>query len=426
MKKLLTILLSIIAMAGYSQSPTKGALNTVDTTWKPTIKMLAINKLDNTVVYWNLSYWTVVETSSGGGIPTWQQTLTAGSTLTGNNKINVAAKKLVFDSVGNGSRFYLAPTTAQSSKFDITLKSSNGSDSSFFYVQKGAFSASTSTVMGIWDNTNGIRGQLSMTMSGGEPFLTLTRNQLANSKDFNLRIDASGINMYAQNSTGTANTLVRAEPDSIVNKAYDASNPSVYSYLNIYRDSIYAKVNGKISMGSNWADQYANDSLLWRTTDRTGAVYIYPNEVKIYGGSKELEVTNSGIEFTLGSDATGDMWYRNSSGFFTRLPIGTAGQHLIGGTIPHWSDTTTNLSGSATLDFGSTSAGASTDLTITVTGAALSDVVSLGVPNASTLANGVFTAWVSSSNTITVRFTNTNLVSALDPASGTFKVKVLQ
>lgn len=84
------------------------------------------------------------------------------------------------------------------------------------------------------------------------------------------------------------------------------------------------------------------------------------------------------------------------------------------------------LSTTAVLDFGSTAAGSSSDLTITLTGAALGDTVMLGVPNASTLANGVFTAWVSSANTVKVRFTNTNLVTALDPASGTFRVTIIQ
>lgn len=86
----------------------------------------------------------------------------------------------------------------------------------------------------------------------------------------------------------------------------------------------------------------------------------------------------------------------------------------------------TVLSATAVLDFGSTSAGTSTDLTIALAGAALGDVVMIGVPNASTLANGVFTSWVSSANTVKVRFTNTNLVTALDPASGTFRVAIIQ
>jgi hypothetical protein len=83
------------------------------------------------------------------------------------------------------------------------------------------------------------------------------------------------------------------------------------------------------------------------------------------------------------------------------------------------------ISGSATLDFGNTSAQNSADLTITVTGAADGDVVSLGVPNGSVNANTCFTAWVSATDTVTVRFNNYSS-GAVDPASGTFKIKVLK
>ena len=84
------------------------------------------------------------------------------------------------------------------------------------------------------------------------------------------------------------------------------------------------------------------------------------------------------------------------------------------------------LVNTATLDFGNTAAGAATDLTITVTGAADGDAVSIGVPNGSTVANGSYTAWVSATNTVTIRFSNSNLVTALDPASGTFRAVVLK
>lgn len=84
------------------------------------------------------------------------------------------------------------------------------------------------------------------------------------------------------------------------------------------------------------------------------------------------------------------------------------------------------LTNTATLDFGSTAAGTSTDLTITVTGAADGDAVSVGVPNGSTSSNGSFTAWVSATNTVTVRFSNNSLVSSIDPASGTFRVSVIK
>ena len=83
---------------------------------------------------------------------------------------------------------------------------------------------------------------------------------------------------------------------------------------------------------------------------------------------------------------------------------------------------TNTLSASATLNFPSTGSRMSSDLTITVNGAAIGDAVSLGTPAAPT-TNSVFVAFVSAANTVTVRFNNyTN--ASLDPASGTFKVVV--
>jgi hypothetical protein len=81
------------------------------------------------------------------------------------------------------------------------------------------------------------------------------------------------------------------------------------------------------------------------------------------------------------------------------------------------------LTGSATLDFPNTPSGSSSDLTITVTGAAESDPVDLGVPNAVVLPDSVFFAWVSAANTVTVRFDNTS-GAAKNPGAGLFKVVV--
>lgn len=48
---------------------------------------------------------------------------------------------------------------------------------------------------------------------------------------------------------------------------------------------------------------------------------------------------------TLGSDATGDIWYRNSSGEMTRLPIGSSGRFLqSSGGLPVWRDGMTGVS----------------------------------------------------------------------------------
>lgn len=80
------------------------------------------------------------------------------------------------------------------------------------------------------------------------------------------------------------------------------------------------------------------------------------------------------------------------------------------------------LTATAALDFGSIAAGASADLTIAVTGAAVNDSVSLGPPPAPT-AGIIFEPFVSATNTVTVRATNIT-GGAIDPASQTFRVTV--
>ena len=84
------------------------------------------------------------------------------------------------------------------------------------------------------------------------------------------------------------------------------------------------------------------------------------------------------------------------------------------------------LNGSATLDFPSTSPNTYSDLTITVTGASTGDVVSLGAGASPGVANTSFFAWVSASNTVTVRFNNADASLTADPGSATFKVSVFK
>lgn len=78
----------------------------------------------------------------------------------------------------------------------------------------------------------------------------------------------------------------------------------------------------------------------------------------------------------------------------------------------------------ATIDFGSVSAQTSADSTVTVTGAAIGDNVTVSVKTAAVnLANTCYTAFVSAANTVTVRLNNYS-ASGKDPASGVFKILV--
>ena len=86
---------------------------------------------------------------------------------------------------------------------------------------------------------------------------------------------------------------------------------------------------------------------------------------------------------------------------------------------------TVELSDTATLDFGAILANGHQTLTITVVGAELGDVVSLGIPNVSMNDHASFVAWVSAIDTISIKCFNFD-GSSFDPDAGLFKVKVFK
>jgi len=133
------------------------------------------------------------------------------------------------------------------------------------------------------------------------------------------------------------------------------------------------------------------------------------------------------VQIKAGTTSSNTAPLKFSSG--TNLTTAEAGAMEFNGTNLFFSPSTTRhtvnhgLTGSATLDFPSTTTLLSADLTITVTGAADGDVVSLGVPNAAVNANTSYSAWVSAANTVTVRFNNYSS-GTVNPASALFKVFV--
>lgn len=78
---------------------------------------------------------------------------------------------------------------------------------------------------------------------------------------------------------------------------------------------------------------------------------------------------------------------------------------------------------SGAVDFASTADGATNDQTLTLTGAAVGDLVVLGTPEPTVGTS--FEAWVSAPDTVTIRFTNDS-GGVLDPASATFNAMVIR
>lgn len=163
---------------------------------------------------------------------------------------------------------------------------------------------------------------------------------------------------------------------------------------------------------------------LYTRTDGSGLTAIY---------FKETGSSNTGWVPKIGTDQVGLSQLATNAVDSTKAanlsPNDLAQTGASAGQVLTWTGSkyaprTVSIGGSATLNFGSTTAGAVNDQNITVIDAALGDVVSLGVPNASQTTTGSFFAWVSATNTVTVRFIPGVLVGSEDPASGTFKVTV--
>jgi hypothetical protein len=157
---------------------------------------------------------------------------------------------------------------------------------------------------------------------------------------------------------------------------------------------------------------------------------VFSNWVHLMGSSAlaaagQIPIGQTGGVYTnttLSGDAT-----ITSGGVVALKNTGTAGSYYKVTTDAQGRVTagTALLTGSATLDFPSTAAQSSSELTITVSGASDGDVVSIGVPNASSNANSCYTARVSATNTVTVKFNNYS-AAAIDPASGVFKVTIFK
>lgn len=138
------------------------------------------------------------------------------------------------------------------------------------------------------------------------------------------------------------------------------------------------------------------------------------------GDKGDITVSSSGSVWSLDNNVVGSPQLASSGVTASTYALGTFTVDQDGRIT---SATNGVLAASAILDFPSTSAGGTQDLTITISGAADGDPVAIGVPNACA-TTGTFFGWVSATNTVTIRFFN-NSGGSVNPTSGTFKVKVI-
>jgi hypothetical protein len=164
-------------------------------------------------------------------------------------------------------------------------------------------------------------------------------------------------------------------------------------------------------------------------TGITRGIYIDPalNGAVDY---RALEIKDGGILVGAGTAGISRAPFKYTAGVAAQAVVEDGAKNFDGSneTLAAGGVTYTlakTLTATGVLDFPNTLTLTSSDLTIALNGAAIGDVVLLGVDNASVLANSCYTAWVSAANTVTVRFSNYS-VAAQNPASGTFRVSIVK
>jgi hypothetical protein len=119
----------------------------------------------------------------------------------------------------------------------------------------------------------------------------------------------------------------------------------------------------------------------------------------------------------------GDSIIFNTSKIKTpNIPTGTGSYRMLQDATGNWLISTEIPSVTATLDFPSTSAQNSSELTVTVSGATTS-MTAIVQSKSINPANSMWSARVSSSNTVSIRFNNYSS-GTIDPSSGDFVIKV--
>ena len=154
-------------------------------------------------------------------------------------------------------------------------------------------------------------------------------------------------------------------------------------------------------------DAITNESLRLENNAESGAILKASGHANqwlfrpLSGGTFEIILAGAGGGFSF--NAT------------TAVPNAVSGLAIGGGAVA-----TNHRSATGTLDFSSIAANTTAELTITVTGAVVGDTCS-ATPNGAPEAGLVWSAYVSSANTVTVRLGNTT-TSSIDPASRSWRV----
>lgn len=248
----------------------------------------------------------------------------------------------------------------------------------------------------VWDNTStfGLEGNLVWNINSGNKF---ELNYIGSSGEgfvINGAVPIKMGNFFRVESTGGL-TYDNTSAEGDANFIIDAGNDF----------NVRLGGSGSNNFRVTWNDQ------------ATELIEAHFNHVE-FGVALELNSLAQRNE-----DIVGLLYRETDTEFVREITLSDIATRLGDSGLAVDADIPSIITATATLDFGSIATMSEQDLTVTVTGASIGDVVSIGVPNSAVVAGASFFAWVSSPNVVSIRAINGSAAS-IDPISGSFTVKV--
>lgn len=177
--------------------------------------------------------------------------------------------------------------------------------------------------------------------AGGEYAISKSGGDLTLYADTQVKIESGGT------ATNTPSLKVVATRSTSVGNLYNAQIEGTFnaasgtnSYTDLHVKTVVNQTGGTSPMRSVYIQP-----TLTAATNYTGLEINTP-------GHMALKTASGNVSFNFGSDATGDLYYRNASGNLQRLPIGGPTEVLGStGTVPAWTTTAGSLPGGADGDY---------------------------------------------------------------------------
>lgn len=289
-----------------------------------------------------------------------------------------------------------------------------------------AKTTNTAATAGISVNTVGISGTETSVTASTSGDITLLGNPLINTSRISNTSQSNVLGFNSSTGRVTYFTTPAATPAGS-NKQIQFNNSGAFGASSkfIADASITSmQILAPIGAGANGVNTINNRYVLITDENNTNQVKLQITDL-----TATVPFIIAGSSLTLNTGILGDININPLGNLkISGLTLSNTNDYVLsydGSSVAQYMASTAILKNSATLDFPSTLAQTDSDLTVTVTGAALGDGCTIGAPNGSMLSGAIYSCWVSASNTVSVRFSVYG-ATPKDPASGTFNVFVFK